>query len=411
MEKKTRFMGLEWLRFLLGIYVMIYHTLHVYPQVNRIPWLRELTSMGFFATSTFFVLSGFLLTHVYFNNNTLREPAKTFWLKRFCNLYPLHIVALVSTVAVVLLAQWLSIPPDGPAASPRFVVFDTNEANVSRELLQHYMTNKELLLNAFLQLTMLQAWNPLYLTFNAPLWSLSTLFFFYLTFPLLAPRLLRIQHRKLAISVIFLIYLLPPILVIAFQGWGMPWTGLLQRGPLLRLPEFLAGILAYSLFRQHQQIQFRPQGVLLGCLILFIVASFLTATWLFTRSGGKHWYYLLHNGLLLPAQLTLVYLSALIPAPKTPWLQRWLPRLGATSLTIFALHVPMFWLWRTFEPLITSQTRECWQDWQVCVDNAANTPLTVTGYVLFLVATVWICLQFQERFVVRVRKGLLARLA
>lgn len=70
---KQRFIGLEWLRFLLGCYVMIYHTVHQYPQRGSVPFLAELTSMGFFATSTFFVLSGFLLTHVYFNGNQMRE--------------------------------------------------------------------------------------------------------------------------------------------------------------------------------------------------------------------------------------------------------------------------------------------------------------------------------------------------
>ncbi|MGY2924932.1 peptidoglycan/LPS O-acetylase OafA/YrhL [Ewingella americana] len=56
---KQRFIGLEWLRFLLGCYVMVYHTFHQYPQRGSVPFLAELTSMGFFATSTFFVLSGF----------------------------------------------------------------------------------------------------------------------------------------------------------------------------------------------------------------------------------------------------------------------------------------------------------------------------------------------------------------
>ncbi|MCL6409239.1 acyltransferase, partial [Dickeya dadantii] len=41
---KERFIGLEWLRFLLGCYVMIYHTVHIYPQRERIPFLSELTS-------------------------------------------------------------------------------------------------------------------------------------------------------------------------------------------------------------------------------------------------------------------------------------------------------------------------------------------------------------------------------
>ncbi|WWI67829.1 acyltransferase family protein [Erwinia aphidicola] len=141
----------------------------------------------FFATSTFFVLSGFLLTHVYFNQNQMREPASSFWIKRFCNLYPVHIVALISSVLVLILMHRLSVLPDGPGASPRFVVYDTHELIADRSLLEHYMDNSELMINSVLQLFMLQAWNPLYLTFNAPLWSLSTLFFSTLCFLLSLP--------------------------------------------------------------------------------------------------------------------------------------------------------------------------------------------------------------------------------
>lgn len=51
-DSKERFIGLEWLRFLLGLYVVVYHTLHTYPKEQKFPGLDELTSLGFFATST-----------------------------------------------------------------------------------------------------------------------------------------------------------------------------------------------------------------------------------------------------------------------------------------------------------------------------------------------------------------------
>ncbi len=36
-------------------------------------------------------------------------------------------------------------------------------------------------------------------------------------------------------------------------------------------------------------------------MVALVVAAFLVADYLFTQ-GAKHWYFLLHNGLLLPAQ-------------------------------------------------------------------------------------------------------------
>ncbi|MEC5320342.1 acyltransferase [Brenneria populi subsp. brevivirga] len=406
---KERFIGLEWLRFLLGCYVMIYHTVHTYPQRARVPFLDELTSMGFFATSTFFILSGFLLAHVYIKDGRLREPARRFWAKRFFNLYPIHIIALAASIAVVSLMQWLAVPPEGQVASARFVIYDTNEPNVDPQTLRHYMTNAQLAFNGLLQLLMLQAWNPYFLTFNAPLWSLSTLFFFYLTFPLLAPRLLNSRHPWLWMGVVFALYLLPPAWVIWQQQYGMPYTGLLQRGPLFRLPEFLAGILGYALFRRYRQRRSGPltAGQRYG-VISFIVVSFIVATWLFTK-GAAFWYYLLHNGLLLPAQVALVCLCALAKTPDSEWLRHWSPRLGAASLSIFALHVPLFNLFRTIEQLVRGNPLACFSDWDSCIAAAGQVQLSVTGYIIYLLSSVALCVLFQEQIVFRVRQFLTNR--
>ncbi|MDX6915084.1 acyltransferase [Pectobacterium carotovorum] len=406
---KERFIGLEWLRFLLGCYVMIYHTVHVYPQRERIPFLSELTSMGFFATSTFFVLSGFLLAHVYIKDGRLREPVRQFWAKRFFNLYPIHIIALLSSIAVVTLMQWLAVPPEGQVASARFVIYDTNDPAADPETLRHYMTNAQLAFNGILQVLMLQAWNPYFLTFNAPLWSLSTLFFFYLTFPLLAPRLLSSRHPWLWMGIVCLLYLLPPIWVIWQQQFGMPYTGLLQRGPIFRLPEFLAGILGYALFRHYRQKDRLPltKGQRYA-LALFISVNFLVATWLFTK-GEAYWYFLLHNGLLLPAQVGLVCLSALAREPNSEWLRHWSPRLGAASLSIFALHVPLFNLFRTLEQLVRGNPMACFSDWDQCIAAAGQVQLSMTGYIIFLLTTVTLCVLFQERIVLRVRTFLTSR--
>lgn len=406
---KERFIGLEWLRFLLGCYVMVYHTLHVYPQIKRIPFLSELTSMGFFATSTFFVLSGFLLAHVYIKDGRLREPARQFWAKRLFNLYPIHLIALLTSIAIVTLMQWLAVPPEGQVASARFVIYDTNDPNVDPESLRHYMTNAQLAFNSLLQILMLQAWNPYFLTFNAPLWSLSTLFFFYLLFPLLAPRLLNSRHSWLLLGIVCLIYLLPPLWVIWQQQFGMPYTGLLQRGPIFRLPEFLAGILGYAVFRQYRERGLAPLSKRQRrALALFIAANFIVATWLFTH-GAAYWYFLLHNGLLLPAQVGLVCISALARDPASTWLRQWSPRLGAASLSIFALHVPLFNLFRTLEQLARGNPASCFSDWQQCVAAAGNVQLSLTGYAIFLAATVTLCVLFQEQVVTRVRQFLTGR--
>ncbi|MCI4184404.1 acyltransferase [Dickeya dianthicola] len=409
MKVRERFIGLEWLRFLLGCYVMIYHTVHIYPQREKIPFLSELTSMGFFATSTFFVLSGFLLTHVYLRDGQLREPARHFLAKRLFNLYPIHIIGLASSIVVVSLMHWLAIAPEGQVASARFVIYDSNDPSVAPETLRHYMDNAQLAFNGLLQLLMLQAWNPYFLTFNAPLWSVSTLFFFYLLFPLLAPRLLGSRYPRLWLMVMCVLYLLPPIWVIWHQLYGVPYTGLLQRSPLLRLPEFLAGVLGYAIFRQYRDGTL-PALTRMQCNALgaFISLSFIVATWLFTH-GERYWYFLLHNGLLLPAQVALVFLCAHVREPDSETLKTWATRLGAASLSIFALHVPLFNLFRTLEQLLRGDPLQCFTDWTACIDAAGKVELSMTGYGVFLLTTVALCVVFQEQAVIRMKQALTER--
>ncbi|MEA9391056.1 acyltransferase [Acerihabitans sp. TG2] len=408
--EKDRFIGLEWLRFLMGCYIMLYHTAHTYPQIKSIRGLDELTSMGFFATSTFFVLSGFLLAHVYVRGDRLRDSAKTFWAKRLFNLYPIHIMALLFSILVISLMQWLAIPPEGPTSSVRFVVYDTNEllGQTHPELFRHYMDNIQLVFNSVLQLFMLQAWNPYFLTFNAPLWSLSALFFFYVLFPYCAPKLMNAQHTWLWLAAVWMVYLLPPVWVIWQQLYGIPYTGLLQRLPIFRVPEFFGGILGYALFRQARLKQYVLTLWQCRAIGAFIVVCFLVATALFTH-GDKYWYFLLHNGLLLPSQIALVYLCSLARTPQNQWVRRWAPRLGAASLSIFAFHVPLFNLTRTLEQFFRGSPLTCLSDWSGCIAAAGEVQLSLSGYAIYILLTILLCMVFQEQFVTRVRLRLSAR--
>ncbi|MFM2481739.1 acyltransferase family protein [Celerinatantimonas sp. YJH-8] len=408
--EKERFIGLEWLRFLLGCYVMIYHTSHVYPQLKKVWGLSEITSMGFFATSTFFILSGFLLTHVYVRGSELKEKASGFWKKRLFNLYPIHIMALLASFLVIMFMNWVAIPPEGTTASMRFVIYDTHEVlgQTHPELFRHYMDNGQLAFNLLLQFFMLQAWNPYFLTFNAPLWSLSTLCFFYFLFPWIAPKLANVRRPHIWLIVIGVIYLIPPLLIVITHQYGMPYTGLLQRGPIFRLPEFLAGIVGYALFRQIRlnEKTFTPTNMrLIG---LGIIGAFFIATLLFTH-GEDYWYFMLHNGLLLPAQIALIYLCAQLKAPSSEWIRHWLPRLGGASLPIFAFHVPLFSLWRTIEQFLRGAPLACLNDQPYCIAKAAQISLSLPGYGLYLLSTIFFALIFQEHFVVPVRTYLQRR--
>ena len=402
-QRTKRFVALEWLRFVLGLYIVVYHTLHYYPSASR--WSGYITGLGFFSTSTFFILSGFLLTHVYLKplspNNVygLRESKYSFLVRRLANLYPIHIGAMLLTVAAMALLAKLQLMPEDAMASIRAVIIDTNNGVTQ----SHILSNSELAWAAAENVTLTHAWNPYYLTFNPPAWSISTLFFFYLTFPWLAPWLWRRKRLMRWLILSNAVYLIPPLLVIAFTDGGAPETGRLHRNPLLRLPEFMSGILLCAWYHRRQMHNGALGAGRLIWLGAVVVGSLALSEWLLLSGHSMAWRSVLHNGLLMPAQLSLILLCLVIPMPKNAAWQRWASRLGGASLPMFALHVPLYLAFSRLEVAVSgSAPQRCLISIAAC--SAQRGPLALSGYPLFLILVVAFCILFQAQFVVPFRR-------
>lgn len=164
--------------------------------------------------SFFFVLSGFILTYVY--RDALEGPGavRRFYVARIARVWPLHLVCLVLTTALVALPE----------------PFDA----------------RVLAANGFL----VHAWIPLdryFFSYNYVSWTISAEVFFYLVFPLL---LKRVPHRPAAALLVSLgaVGVLAAVShAAALPPWGMlhddvSSTGLLYANPLARLAEFAVGM-------------------------------------------------------------------------------------------------------------------------------------------------------------------------
>lgn len=407
--KREHFIALEWLRFLLGVYIVFFHTFHY----DKFPsWVNKITELGFFSTSTFFVLSGFLLAHIYLkNHNTenvcMSESAKTFLAKRFSNLYPIHIGSLLITLLIVSSLPFLNINDGDLEASIRFVVYDVNN-HTPYDQLKHWMDNTELSIAFFMNAFMLQAWNPYYLTFNAPAWSVSTLFFLYLLFPYISVKLDKIKKPLLAIMIVNLIYLIPVLIVALYSNYGMPETGILHRNPIIRLPEFICGILLCSFFHKRKsKYGSKPLSKShIFWLVLLIISSLLLASYLlyiaqYVTKKGNISYYFLHNGLLLPAQLSLIYLCLFIKAPKNKKILNISMKLGACSLSMFALHVPIYLVYSRIQKVLSGEPTLCFTDLTSCIALVGDKNMWY--YPIYIIITVLICVLFQEHFVSKIR--------
>ncbi len=390
-----KFVGLDLLRFSLAVYLMVFHTIREYPQNVELPFI-ELTNLGGFATSTFFILSGFILSHVYLEHTEkLKGGTRAFFVKRLSNLYPVHLVSLILLLVV---------STTGTRTIDNFSLMSLRHGDTVITL-----GPMDTSINFLLNILLLQVWNPLYASINPPSWSLSTLLFFYIAFPVLAPRILRAKNKARLLVVLWILYLAPPAIATAMHWYGPAAVGLIMRNPVLRLPEFLSGILLLGMYREGQLRRICDNWDKVCLASLFIASSFVAGAWLDSH-GPLYVRYIIHNGALMPAEILLVAVGTAVTIPSC--FERTCVRLGNASLSIFAIHVPVFFIMMKALKLasIGKSPLWCMSDFSACVSASKHVVPSMTTYPLYLALTVVVSVYFQERVLVPVRALIRAQL-
>ncbi len=235
--------NLTGLRFYAALWVFLYHFFPVYTSLSKIDFFE----IGYLGVDVFFVLSGFILTYVYYhkffiNPLTLRDYWN-FVVKRFAKIYPLHFIITLIFIPVAYIAKYafhqesLKIYPD--------------------TLLQNFL--------------MIHSWGTTKdLSWNFPSWSISAEWFAYLF--LFAPLALVYKIRKsvlifLGISVVFsfVIYWLgiPDFTLDRYTMNGLPRI----------VPEFILGVLI-GLVKIKFDLKKREASLLFLLSVLFLVFSF-----------------------------------------------------------------------------------------------------------------------------------------
>lgn len=378
-----QFSMLNWLRFSLAIYLVLFHTLRISYEQVLYNWVQLILSLGNLATSIFFVLSGFLLTHVYVvQKNGKKINARNFLIARFSTLYPIHIVGL----ALAALSVWTAVYSEGGVRVP------TDTSGVATRTL----STPEVWLALGMNIFLVNAWNPYYLSFNFASWSLSALAFYYLLFPAIASHVYSIKKPIVLLALLAVIFAVPGLITDIMHSKTMFVDGLLHRNPILRLPLFIAGMtLSIVISRQTH----KSQG-LKNSLIAVILITILLG--LFAHFSGTN-FHIVKNGLYLPASVATVWLC-LFASPVRHWIKHWGERLGGASLPLFFLHLPLFALYVKAEKIITALYVVPGWDPQAIIAFGRDIEPTIGLYPVYLILLIITCVIFQENFVIPLQK-------
>jgi peptidoglycan/LPS O-acetylase OafA/YrhL len=303
------------LRFFAAAEVVAFH--------GDLPWqtdvFRGLTSAGNQAVTFFFVLSGFILTYVYTGTSEhipLNVMARAFWKARFARISPAYCLGLL-----------LSFPTFAYSA-----------------LISKIMPIKSLILGLALVPTLQQAWwPPASNLWNAPAWSLSVEFFFYVLFPALAWMTARVPRKYfiayaycsvIAMTICRFSILSPDSLPESF-AWNFEMFS-----PPLHLPQFIFGMALGRLYL-FGPIVSRKIHVAMLCIgivgLVFVFGGRSLLPW-WTRTDGL---LVLLFGMVIFGGARAEEAVKVLSSPS-------LILMGEASYSIYMLHMPLQFWWGWF---------------------------------------------------------------
>jgi len=295
MSSKELIRPLTALRFYAAFLVFSIHA----SMLPGLQWLGHVGSdlQGKIGVSVFFVLSGFIMTYVYYGEDRY-EPSRVsggrFIIARLTRIYPLHILTMLISLPLGLNSP---TAPVDPAALPY-------------------------------HLLLLQEFSPFGYLGDAPnkvSWTLSCEMFFYLMTPLVFTLMIRTKKFKAwTVGILFLIVSAATVLF-------MFYPDIHEERAMFRWSDYLLGILAF-LFFQKAQLNIRPWmkwlmplGILWFCFMMY---------------GEYHWWDELPTTLmLLPGSVAIVLGTGFLRNTKSWFLASdRMVFLGEASFAFYMVH-------------------------------------------------------------------------
>ena len=303
---------LTFTRFAMVLLVLFYHdTGGIYTSRLNFSPIRELLISAPTAVSYLYVLSGFVMSLVYFRPNEKFDIAG-YWRSRFIRIYPLYIISFL-LICIYYIDSIFQIKP------------------------------QKIVANLFV----IQAWIPDYSqSFNYSSWSMTVEFFFYAIFPFFILWAYRQSTKKL-IWVSILLWAFSQIVHFSlWVGYHPQYDNVLNYFPLFHLNSFILGVAGGIWYLREGQLVKVKSGTILA--VLFGTFLFVAGYTVISTSVVPS---LPHNlqpmaGWLSPWMTLFIVALAMDKSRLSQvFTHPWLVNLGEASYAIYILHVPIFWLY------------------------------------------------------------------
>ncbi|MFN8433642.1 MAG: acyltransferase family protein [Anaerolineales bacterium] len=303
---------LTFTRFVIIILVLFAHDV-LGPYLNPLLFfpVAALIRSGSTGVSYLFILSGFVMTIVYYKPDE-KFDYFTFWRNRLIRLYPLYILAFVLT-CVYYYDSLFKIKPE------------------------------KILANIFI----LQSWIPKYAqSFNYVAWSMTVEIFFYLFFPFFLILTYRQSTRKLINFSLIVWAISTTIFHILWIGYIEQYREFILYFPLFYFNSFVMGVVGGIWYIREG----RNETISTGKRFAVLMASFLViATYtVLAMDFFPSWPHLIQpiTGFLAPLLIIFIVALAMDQSFVSKiMIHPVLINMGELAYGIYILHIPVKWLY------------------------------------------------------------------
>lgn len=223
-QKADMLNALTSFRFLAALLVFVWH-MHIMAN------LTDKYQLGYVGVGFFYLLSGFILTYVYYTKlaSGSASAIKKFYIARIAKIYPTHLLTMIASIPLFIGTVKALFPEHTKMHFAELL-------GVNLTLLQSYVSS-----------------NMVNFSFNGVAWSISVEMFFYALFPILVYLLGR-YASKLSVGRLILMAVLVwislCIVVAPVHAVIDDWR--LYIFPPVRLPEFIIGIILGLIYIKPQ---------------------------------------------------------------------------------------------------------------------------------------------------------------